>query len=74
MMKEEDLYTLLEEITGIQRFQAKKMESLKMLDELNKDKQKIREILDEIRLKIEDLQSEKETYENYEKKENTAKM
>lgn len=73
MMNEEELYELLQEITGIKQFQMKKIESFKYLEEAGKDKLKIREILEEINIKIEDLQTEKDAFENFEKKENTAK-
>lgn len=72
-MSEEEIYELLQEITGIKQYYQKKEESLKYLNETSKDKEKIKEILDEIKLKIEDIQNEKESYESYEKKENKAK-
>lgn len=72
-MNSEDIYELLQEITGIKQYQQKKEESLKYLNETAKEKEKIKEILDEIKLKIEDIHNEKEAYENYEKKENKAK-
>ena len=72
-MTEEEIYELLQEITGIKQYEIKKEESLKYLGETAKEKEKIKEILDEIHLKIEDISNEKDTYENYEKKENKAK-
>ena len=72
-MTEEEIYELLQEITGIKQYEIKKEESLKYLAETAKEKDKIKEILDEIHLKIEDISNEKDTYENYEKKENKAK-
>ena len=72
-MSEEEIYELLQEITGIKQYHQKKEESLKYLNETAKEKEKIKEILDEIKLKIEDIQNEKDSYENYEKKENKAK-
>lgn len=72
-MSSEDIYELLQEITGIKQYQTKKEESLKYLNETANEKTKIKEILDEIKLKIEDISNEKDAYENYERKENQAK-
>lgn len=72
-MSSEDIYELLQEITGIKQYQIKKEESLKYLNETSNEKTKIKEILDEIKLKIEDISNEKDAYENYERKENQAK-
>ena len=72
-MTEEEIYELLQEITGIKQYEIKKEESLKYLAETAKEKEKIKEILDEIHLKIENISNEKDTYENYEKKENKTK-
>jgi len=72
-MTEEEIYELLQEITGIKQYKLKKEESLKFLSETSREKSKIKDILDEIKLKIEDISNEKDSYENYEKKENKAK-
>ena len=40
---------------------------------IGKDKKNIKELLDEVQSKFEDLKLEKDSFQNYEERENTAK-
>eukprot|EP01017_Pseudomicrothorax_dubius_P041211 TRINITY_DN6566_c0_g1_i5.p1 TRINITY_DN6566_c0_g1~~TRINITY_DN6566_c0_g1_i5.p1 ORF type:complete len:1138 (+),score=257.98 TRINITY_DN6566_c0_g1_i5:67-3480(+) len=72
-MSEEELYDLLQEVTGSRVFYEKKKETMKVIEDLKKTKDKIREMLKEVQTNIESIQVEKETHERFEKTENEIK-
>ena len=91
-MREEELYDLMLEVTGVNQYENKRNESMKLIEDtsnnnnliasttifnkyknLAKDKQSIRDLLKEVQSKFEDLKVEKDSFQNYEERENTAK-
>ena len=60
------MYNLLQEIIGTNQFETKKNEALKTFDQIAKEKVKVEEMLEEIKNHIEELNTEKELYKDYE--------
>ena len=60
---------MLEEITGVQQFLKKEKDSLKQLQDIQRESVSIKENLDEITKKLGDLSLQKEMYEEYHTKE-----
>ncbi len=60
------MYNLLQEIIGTNSFETKKNEALKTFDQIAKEKVKVEEMLEEIKNHIEELNTEKELYKDYE--------
>lgn len=72
-MSEEGVYELLEEITGVRHYLRKEQEAQKILEDIGKEKQAAGEILDEIKKKITELESQKENFQAFTETENRIK-
>lgn len=68
-MKESDRLNLLKEVAGTQVYEARRAESLKIMQETNNKREKIDELLVYIRERLEELEEEKEELRGFQEKD-----
>ena len=68
-MKESDRLNLLKEVAGTQVYEARRAESLKIMDETNSKREKIDETLDYIKERLAELEEEKEELRGFQEKD-----
>lgn len=68
-MKDSERLTLLKEVAGTQVYEARRTESLKIMNETNNKRAKIDELLDFIRERLAELEEEKEELRNYQEQD-----
>ncbi|KAI9799955.1 MAG: hypothetical protein M1825_004326 [Sarcosagium campestre] len=68
-MKDPERLNLLKEVAGTQVYEARRVESLKIMTETNNKRSKIDELLDYIRERLGELEEEKEELRNYQDKD-----
>ncbi|KAK1969530.1 RecF/RecN/SMC N terminal domain-containing protein [Colletotrichum sublineola] len=68
-MKESDRLTLLKEVAGTQVYEARRTESLKIMNETNNKREKIDELLGYIKERLAELEEEKEELRGFQDKD-----
>lgn len=68
-MKESDRLNLLKEVAGTQVYEARRAESLKIMNETNNKREKIDELLVYIKERLEELEEEKEELRGFQEKD-----
>ncbi|EGX97227.1 chromosome segregation protein SudA, putative [Cordyceps militaris CM01] len=68
-MKESDRLNLLKEVAGTQVYEARRAESLKIMNETNNKREKIDELLEYIKERLAELQEEKEELRGFQDKD-----
>lgn len=68
-MKESERLTLLKEVAGTQVYEARRTESLKIMNDTNNKREKIDELLDYIKERLAELEEEKEELRGYQDKD-----
>ncbi|KAH6661923.1 RecF/RecN/SMC N terminal domain-containing protein [Plectosphaerella plurivora] len=68
-MKESDRLTLLKEVAGTQVYEARRAESLKIMNETNNKREKIDELLGYIKERLAELEEEKEELRGFQDKD-----
>ena len=68
-MKESDRLTLLKEVAGTQVYEARRTESLKIMNETNNKREKIDELLEYIKERLSELEEEKEELRGFQNKD-----
>lgn len=68
-MKDSERLTLLKEVAGTQVYEARRTESLKIMNETNSKRTKIDELLDFINDRLAELEEEKDELRNYQEKD-----
>ncbi|KAF7554264.1 hypothetical protein G7046_g6859 [Stylonectria norvegica] len=68
-MKESDRLNLLKEVAGTQVYEARRAESLKIMNETNNKREKIDELLEYIKERLGELEEEKEELRGYQDKD-----
>ncbi|RJE24897.1 Chromosome segregation protein [Aspergillus sclerotialis] len=68
-MKDSERLTLLKEVAGTQVYEARRTESLKIMNETNSKRTKIDELLDFINDRLSELEEEKDELRNYQEKD-----
>lgn len=68
-MKDSERLTLLKEVAGTQVYEARRTESLKIMNETNSKRTKIDELLDFINERLSELEEEKDELRNYQEKD-----
>jgi structural maintenance of chromosome 3 (chondroitin sulfate proteoglycan 6) len=68
-MKDSERLSLLKEVAGTQVYEARRTESLKIMQETNNKLQKIDELLDFINTRLAELEEEKEELRSYQEKD-----
>ncbi|KAK2806683.1 Structural maintenance of chromosomes protein 3 [Onygenales sp. PD_10] len=68
-MKDSERLTLLKEVAGTQVYEARRAESLKIMNETNNKRSKIDESLDYINERLAELEEEKDELKNYQDKD-----
>lgn len=68
-MKESDRLNLLKEVAGTQVYETRRAESLKIMNETNNKREKIDELLEYIKDRLDELEEEKEELRGYQDKD-----
>ncbi|KAJ5826391.1 Chromosome segregation protein SudA [Penicillium riverlandense] len=68
-MKDSERLVLLKEVAGTQVYEARRAESLKIMNETNSKRSKIDELLDYINERLAELEEEKDELRNYQEKD-----
>lgn len=68
-MKDNERLILLKEVAGTQVYEARRMESLKIMTETNNKREKIDELLNYIQERLTELEEEKEELKDYQEKD-----
>lgn len=68
-MKDAERLNLLKEVAGTQVYEARRMESLKIMNETNNKREKIDELLEYIKERLAELEEEKEELRDYQDKD-----
>ena len=68
-MKDAERLNLLKEVAGTQVYEARRTESLKIMNETNNKREKIDELLDYIKERLSELEEEKEELRDYQDKD-----
>ena len=68
-MKDAERLNLLKEVAGTQVYEARRTESLKIMNETNNKREKIDELLDYIKERLAELEEEKEELRDYQEKD-----
>ena len=68
-MKDNERLNLLKEVAGTQVYEARRTESLKIMNETNNKREKIDELLDYIKERLTELEDEKEELRDYQEKD-----
>jgi structural maintenance of chromosome 3 (chondroitin sulfate proteoglycan 6) len=68
-MKESDRLNLLKEVAGTHVYEARRTESLKIMNETNNKREKIDELLEYIKERLSELEEEKEELRGYQEKD-----
>ena len=68
-MKDAERLTLLKEVAGTQVYEARRTESLKIMNETNNKREKIDELLEYIKERLAELEEEKEELRDYQEKD-----
>jgi len=68
-MKESDRLKLLKEVAGTESYEARRTESLKIMTETNNKREKIDELLDYIKNRMNELEEEKEELRGFQEKD-----
>ena len=68
-MKDAERLNLLKEVAGTQVYEARRSESLKIMNETNNKREKIDELLDYIKERLSELEEEKEELRDYQDKD-----
>ncbi|KAK6063448.1 Chromosome segregation protein sudA [Seiridium cupressi] len=68
-MRESERLTLLKEVAGTQVYEARRTESLKIMNDTNNKREKIDELLDYIKERLSELEEEKEELRGYQDKD-----
>ena len=68
-MKDNERLNLLKEVAGTQVYEARRTESLKIMTETNNRREKIDELLDYIKERLNELEEEKEELKDYQEKD-----
>ena len=68
-MKDAERLNLLKEVAGTQVYEARRTESLKIMNETNNKREKIDELLEYIKERLEELEEEKEELKDYQEKD-----
>lgn len=68
-MKDAERLNLLKEVAGTQVYEARRTESLKIMTETNKQREKIDELLEYIKERLAELEEEKEELRDYQEKD-----
>lgn len=68
-MKESDRLNLLKEVAGTQVYEARRAESLKIMNETNNKREKIDELLEYIKERLSELEEEKEELRGFQEKD-----
>ncbi|KAL2752471.1 hypothetical protein ACRALDRAFT_2113386 [Sodiomyces alcalophilus JCM 7366] len=68
-MKESDRLNLLKEVAGTQVYEARRAESLKIMNETNNKREKIDELLEYIKERLQELEEEKEELRSFQDKD-----
>ena len=68
-MKDSERLTLLKEVAGTQVYEARRAESLKIMNETNNKRAKIDELLDYINERLDELEEEKNELKDYQEKD-----
>lgn len=68
-MRESERLTLLKEVAGTQVYEARRTESLKIMNDTNNKREKIDELLDYIKERLAELEEEKEELRGYQDKD-----
>ena len=68
-MKDAERLSLLKEVAGTQVYEARRTESLKIMNETNNKREKIDELLDYIKERLSELESEKDELRQYQERD-----
>jgi structural maintenance of chromosome 3 (chondroitin sulfate proteoglycan 6) len=68
-MKDSERLVLLKEVAGTQVYEARRAESLKIMNETNNKRTKIDELLDYINERLDELEEEKDELRNYQEQD-----